>query len=358
MMKRWTRSVSVLVIFAVLLTITLLTIRPAPHSHPAAAGIIPHHFETGFVVPQWRLDGKKIALVAPSRQQGQLLAMVRATQSAWVEIPVVLDQPSSAVPAVRPGKMTLSVSQTRSLIDAAHRRHLKVFLLPLVLIRNQAFGGSVHYARPAQQQQWLQSLQKAWSPYLILAQQTGVNQVSLASELEGMAQAPTPLWDHYIAHGAQLYKGPLVIDINWSALPVNPPGWMTNPHLWAIGIFSYFPLESTPRPLSAAQIMKRDRTDIIRPVVQFSEKIHKPVLLSQVGYRDQSNALYRPFSHYLPGKPDPALQGAAYAAIAQAALAASPHIRGIFFWGWNVGIFSPGIPAQQVWSHLAPPRSP
>jgi hypothetical protein len=91
-------------------------------------------------------------------------------------------------------------------------------------------------------------------------------------------------------------------------------------------------------------------------VARFSEEIHKPVILSQIGYRNQDNALYKPYAHYLPGKPDPKLQGQAYYAIASAALAARTHIHGVFFWGWNVGIFAPGPSAQTVWVQLAAAR--
>ena len=81
-----------------------------------------------------------------------------------------------------------------------------------------------------------------------------------------------------------------------------------------------------------------------------SIQIKKPVILSEIGYRNSADALYHPwFPDSTVSPPDPAEQAAACNA-ALTNIIPDPHIVGVFFWGWDaVGGFKlSGQPATAV----------
>ena len=81
----------------------------------------------------------------------------------------------------------------------------------------------------------------------------------------------------------------------------------------------------------------------------FSIQLGKPILISEVGYRNSVDALYNVFLPTSTAKADPEEQAAACNAVL-ANVATDPHIGGVFFWAWdNVERLSlRGLPAVSV----------
>jgi hypothetical protein len=75
--------------------------------------------------------------------------------------------------------------------------------------------------------------------------------------------------------------------------------------------------------------------------------VGKPVILTEIGYRNTADALHYPWLWKTGAPADPTLQGAAYAA-ATAMAASDRHIAGLFFWAWKNGQFAPAGPAIQA----------
>jgi hypothetical protein len=77
-------------------------------------------------------------------------------------------------------------------------------------------------------------------------------------------------------------------------------------------------------------------------------RLGKPVFISEIGYRDSTDALYTPWEPKTGAPTDPEEQAGAYnAALADASV--DPDIIGIFIWAWSVPGFEPNWrPAAQA----------
>ena len=75
----------------------------------------------------------------------------------------------------------------------------------------------------------------------------------------------------------------------------------------------------------------------------------KPIFLSEVGYRNSSDALYHAWNPKSSAPADPEEQAAACDAVLVNSMADS-HILGSFFWGWDEvgGLSLKGLPAVTV----------
>ena len=77
-------------------------------------------------------------------------------------------------------------------------------------------------------------------------------------------------------------------------------------------------------------------------------QLGKPVLISEIGYRDSTDALFDPWQKVTQAPPDPVEQAAAYNAAMQNVWN-DQHIAGIFVWAWSVPFFEPNWrPAARV----------
>jgi hypothetical protein len=77
-------------------------------------------------------------------------------------------------------------------------------------------------------------------------------------------------------------------------------------------------------------------------------RIGKPVLLSEIGYRNSTDSLYTPWAAKTPAAPDPQEQAAAYNAALENSMD-DPFIEGIYFWAWSYPIFQPNnLPAAHM----------
>ena len=118
-----------------------------------------------------------------------------------------------------------------------------------------------------------------------------------------------------------------------------------------IGVSVYIPLTTTPQRLDPAALPGLWRAQIGKLLDALSVQTHKPVLISEIGYRDSAYALYRPWQRDTAAQaepPDPEEQAAAYNAALSNALV-DPSINGIFFWAWSVPLFEPNWkPAAKI----------
>ena len=87
-----------------------------------------------------------------------------------------------------------------------------------------------------------------------------------------------------------------------------------------------------------------------RAIDNFAIHAGKPVVISEIGYRNTADALYLTWDTESPtSPPDPIEQAAACNAALENVMFDS-HIAGVFFWGWDgVGAFKlSGQPAVVV----------
>src|SRR5581483_5037671 len=147
------------------------------------------------------------------------------------------------------------------------------------------------------------------------------------------------------ASARALFPGILTYDLNWSSLYYPLPSWLRNPLLNRIGVSVYIPLTASPQRLSPPTLPVLWQGTIGKLLDSFASQIGKPVLLSELGYRDSADALYNPWESTTDASEDQIEQAAAYNA-ALWSIIDDPHIAGVFAWAWE-------FPPFDVRCHLA-----
>jgi hypothetical protein len=322
--------------------------RAEPTTMPAAPAIAfaMRDFETGIAFPRWNSTGYG---AADAGWGAGLDEIQQQTGAGWVEMLVQFYQDAQGSTYVHTGPATPTPASLAAGIRTAHGMGLHVFVVPLLgVLHGQPWGGAIHFASGRQVQAWFASYWRALEPYMAAAADAGAEQFAIGTELSAMERAGSGLWYSLIASARATFPGTLTYDMNWSSLGDEPRAWMRDPRLAYLGVSEYAPLAAGPWRLSAEQIAGVWGQRFLPGLDALSRAAGKPVILSEIGYRDTRDALYHPWDHASRAPHDPELQASAYTQALRAVYAA-PSVAGIFFWAWSVDQFAPnGQPAAQV----------
>lgn len=310
------------------------TMTPIPFQRPEV--------EAGVAFPHWNTsaygDNDLSWRSGLSALQGQ-------TGARWVSIVVNLYQDNFQSTTIHAGSGTPTPQALAQGITYAHSLGLKVFIEPLLTVTaSPNWSGLIYFDTYDQASAWFEGYWNGYQPYVVAAAAAGADQLGVATELQALEQQPASLWNTLIGHVRSAFHGKLTYDINWNSLSLHIPSWLSNPQLDYIGISEYQPITQSPRTLSADAILAVWRSQTLPSLDRFSERIGKPLIFSEIGYRNATDALYRPWDHSTSAPPDPALQAAAYTAAARAVFG-DKHIVGLFIWAWDNGVFAPSAPA-------------
>lgn len=315
----------------------------------AAQPVLPRPtFERGIIYPQWNPNG--YGTLDTAWQQG--VAQIKTqTGAQWIEIPVLFTQSTSNSTVVEISQSAPTPQAFTEGIQRVHALGYKVFFVPLMqVVQAGGWSGSISFQTLAQQQAWFNSYWKVIQPYVTAAANNHVEQMAIGTELQALQQTvPVSLWNQLITNIRSVYKNTLTYDMNWSSLTMPMPGWLKNPNLTYIGVSTYIPLEDTPVRVDPQQMPALWQEKIKTKLDALAIQLGKQVIISEIGYRNSTDALYQSWQAYSKAKPDPAEQAGAYNAALSNVLG-DTHIAGTFFWGWNdVGLFAiAGQPAVQT----------
>lgn len=306
-------------------------------------------FQAGVVFPRWGAD--QYGATDTGWNQG-VLDIKRQTGARWLEIVVTLYQDTLTSTTIHASDGTPTPDAVAAGILTAKEAGFHVFVVPHLLVIHpspkDSWGGWVSFSDPNQARAWFDGYWNALQPYLTFAAQTGADQFSLGNEYVGLEPAPSDLWNTLISRAHSVYPGVLTYNANWSSLTSRPPAWMSNPLLKYIGVSAYQSLVAQPQILSEAQIEQIWRTRFLPLVDAYGAAAHKPILLSEIGYRNSTDTLYQPWMSTTSAPADPQLQAAAYEGALRAALD-DPQVEGIYFYAWSNGAFAPNnLPAAAV----------
>ena len=303
-------------------------------------------FQTGMVFPQW-------GTTAYSAQDANWTIGLKEIQeqaaAKWIELTINFYQLSPTSTQVLISPHTPTPEAVAQGIRAARAMNYRVFVVPLLTVGGKVpWSGSIHLRTARQLQAWFDSYWQTFRPYVAAAAQSGAEELAIGTELELLQQAPAPLWEKLIERTHQVFPGRLTYDMNWSYNIHSLPSWMRNPYLTFIGVSAYYPLVSVQVRLKPDLLPELWKENVGAYLDSISLQLGKPVLISEIGYRDSSDALYSPWRAFTSAPPDPAEQAAAYNA-AMMNVMFDPHIAGIFVWAWSVPVFEPNWrPAAQV----------
>src|SRR5260221_7228465 len=305
-------------------------------------------FQMGIAFPQW---GPTAYGENDTKWLAELPDLQTQTAACWVEMPVLLYQASLTSTTVTQGPSTPSVSSFNYGVHLAHALGLHIFVTPLLQVNGaQPWTGAIQFTTYPQEQQWFESYWQAIKPYAVTAAQAGVEQFALGTEYEWLQEnAPDSLWNGLIAELRSVFPGTLTYDMNWITQPSQLPSWMKNPLLKMIGFSEYIPLTDAPVPVDPRQLSGLWKEKVKSILDDLSIQLGKPMFISEIGYRNSTDALYQAYASTTTAPADPAEQAAACDA-ALANVIPDTHIAGIFFWGWDdTGAFNlKGLQAATV----------
>ncbi len=305
--------------------------------------------QTGVIFPQW---GNIAYSSKDQKWQLGLREIQQQTAAQWVGLAINLYQPSLISTQVQTNQATPTPLAMIEGIRAAKAMGYHVFVFPQLTVAGPvSWSGNIQFPTQQLAQAWFDNYWLAYKPYVEAAAQAGAEELAVGTEYELLQPAAPALWNQLIERIHGVFSGKLTYDMNWSSLYYPLPTWLHNANLSAIGVSVYTPLTNTPERLSPGTLPALWRATIGTLLDSFSEQVGKPVLISEIGYRNSADALYNPWEVTTNAQNDPLEQAAAYNA-ALTNIVADHHIAGVFAWAWEFPPFDVRcLPAAQVLHH-------
>ncbi len=299
---------------------------------PASRGTQQLSLQTGVIFPQW---GSTAYAAQDSSWQEGLKQIKQQTAAQWLGMSINLYQPSLISTQVQADSSTPTPLDVVEGIRAAHAMGYHVFVFPQLTVGGtHSWAGDIEFPTQQLAQAWFNSYWLAFKPYVTAAEQGGAEELAIGTEYELLQPAAPALWNRLIQRTHEIFSGMLTYDLNWSSLYYPLPSWLHNPSLNAVGVSLYAPLTEQPQRLNPETLPILWQATIGKLLDTFATQIGKPVLLSELGYRDSADALYNPWEDFTGAPADQVEQAAAYNA-ALWSIMNDPHIIGVFAWAWE-----------------------
>jgi hypothetical protein len=307
---------------------------------PTATPVVEYRrpeFQTGVVFIQWGQQG--YGPRNPNWQVG-LDEIRQQTAARWIEMPINFYQDTTTSLTFTPSSATPTPESVYEGVHAAHVMGYHVFVVPLITVKTVAWAGFIGFPRAAGYRAWFASYWKLLQPYAEAAAAGGADQFAIGTEYAGLETAPDALWDTLIANVRSVFPGTITYDMNFTSMSLPIRHWMRNPDLKYIGISEYLGLTSVRMRVDPEVVAPLWRLWILSKLDRFAERLGRPIILSEIGYRNSTDALFNPYDHATKAHPDPQEQAAAYDAALQNVIP-DPNIEGIYFWAWSLPYFQP-----------------
>lgn len=306
---------------------------PVSSPTPTTPKLLREDLQRGMIYPQW---GTSAYGVTDTVWQKGIKDMQEQTGATWLEIPILLEQATPYSTSVSAGSTAPSLDAFASGIHSAATLGYHIFVVPLLKVDTEGGWAGIVQISGGAQQAWFDSYWNALKPYAEIAQQSGVEQMAIGTEITWMEKnGSASLWNQLISRMKGVFKGILTYDINWYlSLTDQPPSWMKNAALARIGLSEYVPLIDTPTSVDPDKMPALWKDKVGKLIDTFSKRVGKPIILSEIGYRSTADTLYNPFANQSSAATDQQAQAAAYAA-ALINIFDNPNIVGVFFWGWD-----------------------
>ena len=300
-------------------------------------------FEAGIVFPQW---GTTAYSTKDSNWSPGLQGITNQTGAKWIEMTVNFYQSSLTATTVRTTSNTPTPEAFAQGIAAARAMHYHVFVVPLLTVEGATakgaplWCGDIRFTTDVEAQTWFDSYWSAFKPYVAAASSAGAQQVAIGTEYEELQFVKPRIWTQLISRVHSVFSGPLTYDMNWSSLKLPVTSWMRDSRLTALGVSEYLTLTNVRQRLDPNAVPKLWHDIITTQLDAFARQARKPLVLSEIGYRDSADALYHPWEKDTPAQADDEEQAAAYGAALMNSTD-DPAITGIFFWAWSFYMFEP-----------------
>lgn len=357
MVQKVRRALSALLVsgasvtLAVFVTWTFVTggANPFVKAQPTPIAVPTKHannLQGGVIVPRWGQDAYGTADLGYTKALGEV---AQQTGAKWVEVTFTLFQQDITSTQVYRGESSTSPQNLQAGIAAARAAGFQVYVVPSLTLESTDWAGLIDFPTHELAQQWFDNYELALEPYLRAAAAGGADQFSIGNELDNLDKHWPDLWNQLLSRFHAIFPGSLTYNFNFNSAYSLPYPWMRNPYLTYLGVSEYQSLTNDPaQSLTVGQMESVWQGSMLPQLDRIAEQSGKQMLISEVGYRNATDALYQPWVHSTQAVEDPTLQAAAYEA-ALIETYADPHFAGIYFWAWSVPPFSPNWqPAARV----------
>ncbi len=300
-------------------------------------------FQKGMAFPTWIADQ-----YGTLTSDESLSILSQATCTEWVQLVPSWyqnDRYSNRMFPDYDGQTATMESLTHA-IKTSHTLGLKVMLKPHVDALSGDWRGTF---QPEDPEVWFDNYTDMMMIYAKTARDEGVEILSVGCEFVDLTTPENSLnWRTLIQTIGNVYDGSLVYAANWGREALQVEFW---DDLDWIGIDSYFELTNNTNPTLDELIAAW--APYLAEIESIHQAWHKPVLLTEIGYRSIDGANMRPWDWEIPGDLDLSEQALCYQAVIRA-FEDKSWFRGVYWWNWEPDI-SLGGPTDRGYTPYGKP---
>jgi hypothetical protein len=279
-------------------------------------------FHKGFTLGGWSRDDYD-----DPRLDAQLAELARAGVG-WVAVTPRWMQPRTDSTTLTPHpEHSPSDAGVVRAIRAVRRHGMRVFLKPQVDVVAGGWRGEIAFASEADWAAWFASYARFAQHYARLARDEDVDLLSVGVELDATRDRERD-WRALVASLRRVFPRSLVYAANWGR--ERDVAWWDA--LDYAGVDAYFPLAAAPEP--SVDALRAAWQPHLRALRAWGERICKPVLFTELGYRSVRGASARPWAWEQAGPPAHEEQARLYRA-ALDVLWEERWLAGIYWWQWR-----------------------
>jgi hypothetical protein len=217
-------------------------------------------------------------------------------------------------------------------INKIHALGMKVMLKPHLDILDKSSGrwrGEIDFSCSREWEEWFKSYSKFIITYAQMAEENKVEMFCIGTELTYPATTCNDKWRELIKEIRKVYSGKLTYAANWNEEYMLIEFWDL---LDYAGIDPYFPLSEEDDP-SLEQI-KAGWIKWVEEIEIWQQKINKPVIFTECGYRSSLGAAREPWDHNPNAPLSLELQEKCYKALIET-FGPKDWFYGTYWWYWG-----------------------
>ncbi|NKB86746.1 MAG: hypothetical protein GKS06_00800 [Acidobacteria bacterium] len=228
-------------------------------------------------------------------------------------------------------------------LDLARERGLRTMLKPHIWVSGGAWRGDIYMPTDADWNTWFADYREFILHYAQFAESRGIPLFCIGTELHKTVIARPGKWRDLIREIRDVYSGELTYAANWYDEFTDVSFWE---ELDYIGVQGYFPLSHEPTPgVDALVAGWGPHRDALRDL---HERVGKPVIFTEIGYRSWSDAASRPWEWPIRGDDsdfDAVIQKNLYEAFFRT-FWHEDWVVGAYWWKWFPGHSAAGGPGH------------
>jgi len=260
------------------------------------------------------------------------LAHLAETGANWISLIVTCYQDTLSSTTIYASPGTPTDDDLIHVIRQAHALGLRVMLKPHVDLWNDPshWRGEIGtgFKSEAEWSDWFASYRSFIEHYADLASTHGADQFCVGTELEGTSRRAED-WRRVVAGVRARFFAPLVYAANHSGEETSLAWWDA---VDIIGVDAYYPLANRNNPtLSELKAAWRPH---VSTLANLATVWHKPIILTEIGYRSLDGAASHPWDWQISGTVDLKEQADAYKAAFESVYN-QPWFAGVFWWSWG-----------------------